>query len=275
MARLIIRQIFYDAETLSAVRDGYLPLDNSDGPAGWFEFWPMLKFARETALEDDVWYGVVSPKFPEKAGVTQQQIEAIAACSGAAEVLLFTYDWASLASSLNPWVHGEQFHPGLINCMQGFLRTQGQNVDLTRIISDLDTSVYANYFFAKREFWKRWLALAEAYLAYVEAGGVSLADNVVTVHRGAFYPMRVFVQERLVCWLLLTSNVSVARPDYTREVPLPPYGPFCEVAAARTLLRLCDAIKRRARRRGRNSRPLSFRVASYLLWRLIALARDR
>jgi hypothetical protein len=273
-----IRQIYYDAPTKASVRGGYLALDNTAGPAGWFEFWPILKFLKETELEEDVWYGVVSPKFPEKACLKQAQVTAVLEHNPTAEVALFSYDWASLAVHVNPWVQGEKYHPGLIACMEEFLKCQGQVVDLSRIVTDFDTSVLANYFLAKRKFWNRWRELAEHYLNYVETGGATLPDNVESPHRDSSYPMRVFVQERLVCWLLASADERIARPNYVRDIPLPPYSPFLGLPFAKLLLWFCDIVKQLARHRGRSAPLLAHRVAVFMLWRLHALGsrcRDR
>jgi hypothetical protein len=272
--RVSIRQIFYDSASRASIRDGYVALDNTTGPANWFEFWPMLKFVRETVLEDDVWYGVVSPKFPKKACLTQAQVAAVLERDPAADVALFSYDWASLATNLNPWVQGEGFHPGLIACMEQFLRSQGQPVDLRRIVADFDTSVLANYFVAKRAFWHRWRDLAERYLNYVQAGGETLPDNLDSTHRDRQYPMRAFVQERLVCWLLITGNERIARPDYVRDVPLPSYSPFRDQPFAKPLLWLCDAVKRWARRSGRSGPLFVHRLAVKLLWLVHKFAQE-
>ena len=71
-----IYQIYYDKQTYEMLDKGFLPLDNSNSPRpDWFEFWPIRKFLKETPLNEDSWYGFLSPKFVLKTGFTSTVIK--------------------------------------------------------------------------------------------------------------------------------------------------------------------------------------------------------
>lgn len=214
-------QIVYDDLTSLNVDPHFQPLDNSLGAEGWYEFWPILQFLSDRELRDDTWYAFVSPKFFEKSLVTWEQIVTVLASSEKADVALFSYNWPSLVISRNPWIYGEKFHPGLIECMENFLRSIGRYEDISELVTDFDTSVNSNYIFAKSSFWSDWKVMAEQYLDYCTRGGAELADNQTTWHNGHHQaPMRAFVQERLCCYLLLKNKYNVVHPDYTSDLPL-------------------------------------------------------
>jgi hypothetical protein len=230
-------------------------LDNSDGEPGWFELWPIMRFLEENDLEENVWYGFVSPKFPEKAGLTYSDIVRVIERNANCDVALFSYDWPSLAYWQNPWVSGDKWHPGLIDCMQDFLARKGSQVDLNEIWTDFDTSVFSNFIVARKQFWLEWQNFARAYYDYVEVGGPALLDNRPTQHRGTDgYCLKTFVQERLASWILLNSQYRIARPNYAFEVSLASFvGRDIESLWLRILLQGCHLTKKLARRTGINA----------------------
>lgn len=263
-----IRQIFYDDATRAAVRPGFLPLDNSDAPPGWFEFWPILRFLRETELRDDVWYGFVSPRFPDKARVSVDEVLDLLRSNPDAEVALVSSVWQELGMFLNPWVQGEVHHPGLVACSEAFFRAIGEPVDLRREIATFDTAVFSNYVIAKRPFWEAWRDLAEKYLAYVEAGGPDLPDNRETAYSDLDpLPMRVFVQERFACRLLMTRRFHTCRLDYARMTARGPGGRRFPWAMGR-LYALSDGAKALARQTGLRAFLLPHRIAAHALLRI-------
>ncbi|RYH10886.1 hypothetical protein [Tropicimonas sp. IMCC6043] len=93
--------------------------------------------------------------------------------------------------------------------------------------------------------------MARAYVDHVEAGGADLPDNARTSHMGdGGYRLRTFVQEQLVCWLLLSGSWRVARPDYAKDVSLENLMPDGDSRLLRRLLASADGCKRLARRTG-------------------------
>lgn len=134
MQKLVLFKIFYNAESRAQIEPDYIPLDNTDGPSDWFEMWPILRYIETHDLEDEAWYGFFSPKFPAKALQTLSDVKRLIEANPTADVALFSYNWTSLISFRNPFLQGEDSHPGLISCMEAFLATRGEKVDLRRQI---------------------------------------------------------------------------------------------------------------------------------------------
>ncbi|MEI4474235.1 hypothetical protein [Frigidibacter sp. MR17.24] len=248
MPDLTLHKIFYDERSQTTIEPPYVPLDNGDGPPGWFELWPILHYLETHSLEEDHWYGFVSPKFPEKLGVRLESIEALIADHPTAEVALCSYNWVSLAKWRNVWLSGDRYHPGLIDCAEAFLASIGKPTDLAAMIGDFTTSVHSNYIIAKPRFWRAWQALARQYVDYVDLADPPRRDDSPTHHDGpADYRLKTFVQERLVCWLLQTGGFRTVHLDYARAMPIPAPDRSEADRAARLFVR-ADLFKRLARR---------------------------
>lgn len=249
MQKLVLFKIFYNAASRSQIEPDYIPLDNTDGPPDWFEMWPILRYIETHDLEDDAWYGFFSPKFPAKALQTLSDVKRLIEANPAADVALFSYDWPTLISFRNAFVQGEDSHPGLISCMETFLASRGEKADLRHLIGDFETSVFSNYVVAKKAYWLEWAALARAYHDYATTGGPSLPDNAMTVHDlKPVFAMRVFVQERLACWILSKGRYRVVHPNYARDVSFDRYITGTDSPWLRRTLGMANAAKRLARR---------------------------
>ena len=84
-----IYQIFYDDQSQAALDPGAIPLDNTAGPSDWYEFWPILTFLRNNDLEEDTFYGFLSPSFSEKTGFSLAEVKSIAAHEQSRDVIVF------------------------------------------------------------------------------------------------------------------------------------------------------------------------------------------
>lgn len=255
-----LHMIHYDEASRAAVAAPYLPLDNANGPEGWFEFWPIYAFLRDAALEDDVWYGFVSPRFEAKAGVAYGDVAKILQSDPEAEVALFSHSWSELAYHRNPWEQAELWHPGVTALTEAFLREAGIDFDIQATVTDMETSVFSNYILAKRRFWEDWFALADAYFGYVEAEGPDGPHSRMTRHRGVdAYAMKTFVQERFASIVLTRSAFRTVRADYAalpaRLIHFP------DTRATRTALIACDRAKSAYRASG-DPRDLDAYVAA-------------
>ena len=137
MNKIFIHQIFYNAETRAGVAPEFIPLDNEKNEhPDWFEFWVMLNFLRSNSLEEDAWYGFLSPKFEGKAGVAPSLvIKTLETYGEKAEVALFSPGWDQLAYFVNPWEQGDAWHPGIMAASQEFLNQAGIKVDLKNLVA--------------------------------------------------------------------------------------------------------------------------------------------
>jgi len=240
-------QIFYDRQSREALSPDAIPLDNTDGPPDWFEFWPILNFLRNAELDEDTFYGFLSPSFTAKTGFSLADVQAIAARESSRDVLVFSSFWLALFMARNPWLHGEESHPGLLARAQDFFDAIGAGTDLARLTTDSTTAAYSNYIVAKPAYWRKWQEIAERYFAFVEAQGPNGPHQDVTDYRGQrSVAYKVFIQERLCSHVLLTNAFDTFVPEH----PFPADRRIAEPERVRAILARMDDLKRRHRATG-------------------------
>lgn len=201
-------QIAYSPQTLAQVQaSGFLVLDNlSNARPDWYEYWPIRNFLLSQPLDDDAFYGFLSPKFTAKTQMTHADVCAFvraALVKGPLDVALFSPQPDMGASFLNVFEQAELFDPGFMQTAKVFLRLQGLDVPLESMVMDSRQTVFSNYFVAKPAFWRVWLALGEALFAMAEdsAHPMHAALNFNTSY-GTNAQRKVFLSERLASLLI-------------------------------------------------------------------------
>ncbi len=190
---------------------GFEVLDNSANERpDWFEYWPIRKFLLNEALDEDAFYGFLSPKFGIKTNLKFEAVRAfIQACDAGAQVILLSPSIHNSAYYLNVFEHGDAEHPGLKKVAGALLERLGLSPDLDSLVSDSRNTVHSNYFIAKPRFWRAWLAINEKMFAIAESVSDRLGEALCTPtsYRGASnVQMKIFVMERMATWLLTTDR---------------------------------------------------------------------
>src|SRR5271155_1924685 len=88
---------------------GFDVLDNSDNERpDWYEYWPIRRFLLNQNLDEDTFYGFLSPKFKLKTNLSAADArEFIAAAGPATDVVLFSPSIHNSAFYLNVFEHGD------------------------------------------------------------------------------------------------------------------------------------------------------------------------
>lgn len=246
-SKIFIYQIFYDSESKSKLDPGFIPLDNSINPRpDWFEFFPILEFLKNNELDDDAWYGFLSPRFLEKTGIQAETVYSIIKNhSNDCDILLFSYAWDQLSYYLNPFEQGDVWHPGLSELSQYFFDSIGLPIDIKTMVTYSSTSVFSNYFIAKPIFWRRWLTIANLFFESVENGVISGMENdtsyVIPENKT---PMKTFIQERLASVILYQGGLKVLSLNRSDTDPVFELL-FNNDSTTRQLLKTCDLMKER------------------------------
>ena len=219
---------------------GFEVLDNSGNERpDWFEYWPIRKFLLTQPLDENTFYGFLSPKFKLKTSLSSADVrEFILAAGSAVDVVLLSPSIHNSAYYLNVFEHGEAEHPGLKSVAKALFHRLELFSDLDSLVSDSRNTVHSNYFIAKPRFWRAWLAINEKMYAIAETPGDALGEALCapTTYRGATHvQMKIFVMERIATWLLTSGS------DFTAAVR----DPF--VARSRIyklpVAVMCDALK--------------------------------
>jgi len=219
---------------------GFDVLDNSANERpDWYEYWPIRNFLLNEALDEDGFYGFLSPKFKLKTNLSAAEMrEFLQESDPATEVVLFSPSIHNSAFFLNVFEHGNAEHPGLLQVAKEFFARIDRPQPLEDLISDSRNTVHSNYLIAKPRFWRAWLAVTEQLFAIAEIADDPLGIRLrtPTQYRGSRnVQMKIFLMERVATWILANDRSFMVR---VRD-------PF--VARSRIyklpLAIICDALK--------------------------------
>jgi hypothetical protein len=242
--KIKIYQIFYDDESRSKLDSGFLPMDNSCNPeSDWFEFSPIRNYLASNTLDEDTFYGFLSPNFYSKSNfLSNYVIDLINTYGNKIDVALFSIRWDQLAFFANPFEQGECAHPGIIKITQKFLDSINFDLNLTDLITHSQSSVFSNYVIAKPIYWKCWLDLGNKFYHYAKDNS---EVNQATIHRGITnIALKVFIQERLSSIVLSQNKFRVMTPDQGMDGPITPTYFNNDIHTRRRLI-TCDLLKER------------------------------
>jgi hypothetical protein len=216
MHAMHIYQILNHYTSRQELDPGFGVLDNSvNERPDWFEYWPIRKFLLNEALEENAFYGFLSPKFKLKTSLSSAVVrEFVLAADSATDVVLLSPSIHNSAYYLNVFEHGDAQHPGLKAVAKRLFERLDLPSDLDSLVSDSRNTVHSNYFIAKPRFWRAWLAINEKMFAIAETPGDPLGEalRAPAPYRGGLnVQMKIFVMERLATWLLSTDRSFAAR----------------------------------------------------------------
>ena len=207
MPQAFVYQILNFYTSRQALDPGFRILDNSANQRpDWYEYWPIRNFLLNESLDEQAFYGFLSPKFKQKTNLDAAQVEALVREADAStDVISLTPSIHNSAYYLNVFLHGEAKHPGLLAVSQEFLQRLGKPVDLGTLVTDSRTEVFSNYFVARPRFWREWFKVNEAIFAIAEDPADALGEKLraaVPYRARASAPMKIFVMERIATWVL-------------------------------------------------------------------------
>jgi hypothetical protein len=216
MSGVFIYQILNHYTAPSDLDPGFGVVDNSSNERpDWYEYWPMRKFLLNEPLDEDSFYGFLSPKFRQKTNLSAAAArEFVSMESATTDVVLLSPSLHWTAYHLNVFKYGDAVHPGLLKVADRFFRQIGKPTDLDNLVTTSRNEVYSNYMIGKPRFWRTWLKVTERLFEIAEspADPLGAALREPTAYRGGnSVPMKIFIMERIATWILVRDSTLVAR----------------------------------------------------------------
>jgi hypothetical protein len=216
MPQAFIYQILNHYTARESLDPGFLVLDNSSNERpDWFEYWPIRKFLLSERLDEDSFYGFLSPKFKLKTNLSGAAAhQFINLETKATDVVLLSQSIHQATYYLNTFKYGDSLHPGLVDVATRFFERIGSPTDLNDLITSSRNEVYSNYFIAKPRFWRAWLETTEQLFAIAESPTDPLGAELrhaTLYRRRREVPMKIFIMERIATWILARDSRFVAR----------------------------------------------------------------
>jgi hypothetical protein len=225
MSGIFIYQILTHYTKPSELDPGFGVVDNSSNERpDWYEYWPIRKFLLNEPLDEESFYGFLSPKFKQKTNLSAASArEFVSLKSATTDVVLLSPSLHWTAYHSNVFKFGDAVHPGLLQVADRFFRQIGQPTNLHDLVTTSRNEVYSNYMIGKPRFWRAWLAITEQLFEIAESPtdplGAVLREP--TRYRGGEnVPMKIFIMERVATWILVRDSTFVARvrdPFVTRN----------------------------------------------------------
>lgn len=216
MSEIFIYQILTHYTKKEELDPECLVLDNSANERpDWYEYWPIRKFLLSEPLDEDSFYGFLSPRFKQKTNLSVAAVRHfINRENGTADIVLFSPSLHLTAYHWNVFKYGEFCHPGLFDLAVQFFRRIGQPTNLNELVTHSRNEVYSNYMIAKPRFWRTWLSTIEQLIAIAESPADALGAEFrkPTTYRGhRDAQMKVFIMERIPTWILARDSGFVVR----------------------------------------------------------------
>lgn len=238
-------QIFFDEFSSRILDAGFIPFDNRNPvDQELYEFSVIYDYFKSARLNDDEFYGFVSPSFYNKTVLTSTDVYRFVNDNYLNyDAFFFSSGWDQIAYHKNVFYQGEYFHPGFLNVATEFF--QAIDGDPTKVIdsySVFGNTVFSNYVVANAKYWRAWLELADKFYAIYKAGIVD------SLHLPATYAKSdtthaVFLQERLHSYLLFQHEDLRVLPYDTTQVGPMLLTMFVDTPLNRKLIRSCEALK--------------------------------
>jgi len=205
-------QIFYNDQTRASLDVDFEPLDNSRSERpDWYEYWPIRNYLSRNQLEESAFYGFLSPRFFDKTRLSGAVVKDFLKSCGDADVVTFSPVPCHGACFVNVFEHGDFFHRGLANIAGRFFEKVNPAVKLEALVTHSRNTVFSNFFFARRDFWKSWMGVLDRLFELAETPGSELHSSlnapleyVKTNGERSFTHMKIFLMERAVSFLLAT-----------------------------------------------------------------------
>jgi hypothetical protein len=203
-----IYQIYWDESTKQSNDQGFKQLNNlSNERPDWSEYWPIRNFLTTSRLQDGVYYGFFSPKFHQKTNLRSQEVYEFLNGSNA-DVVTFSPFMDQSAFAINLFEQAAANHQSIYPTLKAAINHLFPGVDVDQLVMTSKTSIFCNYFAARKDFWIRWLHECEIIFSLCEKDDHPLAHqlNSAVNHAGGQNPAKVFLIERIASLLLALSE---------------------------------------------------------------------
>lgn len=210
MTNIHIYQIFYNDATKAKLDPGFTPLDNTKNlRPDWYEYLPIKECFLRQNLDEDDYFGVFSPKFFDKTGMSSNAVR-LALKKTNADVVSFSPWYAHLCLNRNLFIQSESNHPGSMRLFREIFPKIGIDIDFQNCVMSSRQAILCNYFVAKPRVWRKWLNMAEYLFLLGDDMNNKIGRKlrqITTYNNIAGAPMKVFILERLISALLHSEDL--------------------------------------------------------------------
>jgi hypothetical protein len=221
-----ISQIFYSQSTRLNLDPGFIPFENVGNiRSDWREYWPIRNYLLNNTLDENIFYGFLSPKFREKTGLAAADCyEFIGSADSSVDVISFSPFFDIGAWHQNSFFQAMQKHPNAVSIIEESIAILDPSITLEKLVMHSGNNIFCNYFVAKPKFWKVWLNKCEKIFKEAETGlsplGIGLNVPAEGHHSNA--PIKTFIIERVASLILASNDLWSVKAYNPFLLPLAP-----------------------------------------------------
>jgi hypothetical protein len=240
MPKIFIHQILNHYTKREALDPGFLVLDNSSNERpDWFEYWPIRRYLLNEPLDEESFYGFLSPKFKLKTNLSAAAAHAFVNLeTQKTDAVFLSQSIHQACHYWNTFKYGDSLHPGMLDVAARFFTRIGKPTDLDQLVTHSRNEVYSNFVIAKPSFWRAWLEITEQLYAIAESPDDPLGAELrkaTYYRRTKDFPMKIFIIERIATWIVCS------RPEIAVRVR-DPFAARARIYKLPTAI-VCDALK--------------------------------
>ncbi len=204
-------QIYYDEKSKLTLDPRFLSLDNTANiNDGWMEYSAIRNVLLNKKFKSDDYLGFFSPRLKEKIGLSLKDI--LNRIEDKPQYIhSFSPAFQSSALFKNSFLHGEHWHPGLLELANIYQFNTNLNIDLHSLVQDDTRIIFSNYFVARYELWREWFKYSEKLYKLSATSKEFKTIHSSTYHAGhSNYTFKPFLMERLISLVLEKNQINAS-----------------------------------------------------------------
>jgi len=242
-----IYQIYYKQEQIVHLDPAFVPYDNSNNLRPELNEWAVWNEFYDTAeaKELDMW-GMLSWKFKQKTNLTGQQFIDFVNDNPGYDVYFVNPAIVNEAVFLNGWEQGDFYHLGLSEIANNFLAKIGySDLAVKELVLDRNTTMFASYFVATRDFWDRYITFTRKIFIEaekdIEFNNQIFGAGLSNYNLNKSLPQFPFLNERLISTFIDIEAINALSYQYTADTAADKYQPyFADISALSDLKMLIN-----------------------------------
>ncbi|WP_075214744.1 hypothetical protein [Mongoliimonas terrestris] len=217
--KISLYQISYNEEVMRRRDPGLGILDVREDPSpDRREVHHMWRFWQAGHHDKADYTGLLSPKFPQKTGMTSGDIVRYIELHPGYDVYFFNPYPQHPYWMFNVWNHGEVFHPGLQRLADTIFQAAGHKFrteDLPR--NGPDTLLFCNYWVGSAKFWNEYMTFVDGLIRAIDSNPAlanAALSSALYPEPATFFPF--FFERTFSAFLTLRRDLKAKAFTYSR-----------------------------------------------------------
>ncbi len=165
---LKVYQSFFRPEHVALLEKSFIPYNNLKNTNPELSEYPLILDLYSKNRNFDGYWGMMSWRFREKTNTSGDEFIKMIRHSHRYmfhDAYHYNPFYEQSIKFVNPFVQGEQHHPGMINFTNRLLSLMSYKIDITNEVFDKDHFVYCSYYVGNQRFWEHWMAFLDATMS--------------------------------------------------------------------------------------------------------------